>query len=253
MIFFCLGFGIWWKASPDPRVMFSHLCRGPGYGSEWTSLLFPPSKCSCGVQSTTAAALLPSSFWQREVACWLSTTHHTSAQLPPGGICWLCLSASKVLHWVSTPGRQWFVPWPQELQDLFWVGAEHGEWGQTPPPSSLHRGLPSDRTHHLLTNPWDPSNPLVNTSKDKQQELKGLFPPLWVKPACLSSHVQGEGFGQAIIILFCFSSIVPDMMRSTSAKHAGLVVYLKGWFFFFLIWPQFFFKTVWKKWAYPYE
>lgn len=77
-----------------------------------------------------------------------------------------------------------------------------------PSPSSLHRGLPSGRTCHLWAHPWEPSNPLVNPSKDRQQEFKGLsdlygwsllaFHPMWREKVSGSKH-EGK---------FCFASLV---------------------------------------------
>jgi len=65
----------------------------------------------------------------------------------------------------------------------------------------------------------------VGAKKYHSQPVQRQAIEPWVMLPCLSSYVQGNAFGQQTSgqILYCFSNIVPDMMRTTSAKCVGLV------------------------------
>lgn len=168
----CLGFSIWWKQVLISGRHFTHLCRALGYGSEWASLPSALSKCPCGV-GNTAATSVPVSCPHREVAAWcLPPTAHLPA-LPR--VAFVSFSSQHAVSHSESPllGRLWFVPWPQDLQDLLWVGSRRWEWGKTPSPSPQW-GLPSHGSCCLLAHSWEPSKPLVNPSKDRQQKPKGL-------------------------------------------------------------------------------
>lgn len=101
-------------------------------------------------------------------------------------------------------GELWCCPGSQDT-------ADHTAPIGTPVRAKKSCGQPAQR-HATTTGSWR------------------AFPPLWVMPACLSSHTQGESLGQQTSgqILYCFSNIVPDMMRTTSAECVGLVCLFEG-------------------------